>query len=158
MSLDGQMTDMIALGIFLVLTAAAAVTGGYFGPGTWYLSLAKPSWTPPGWAFPVVWTILYVMIAIAGWKAWQAQGVGLIVAVWALQLVLNATWSWIMFGQKNIGAALADAGGMWLSIAAFIALAWPVSQTAALLFMPYLVWVTIAFVLNLRILQMNPGR
>ena len=63
-----------------------------------------------------------------------------------------------MFGQKNMGAALADAGGMWLSIAAFIALAWPVSQTAALLFMPYLVWVTIAFVLNLRILQMNPGR
>jgi translocator protein len=151
------MNDMIALGIFLVLTSTAAVTGGFFTPGPWYFSLSKPSWTPPGWAFPVVWTILYVMIAIAGWKAWQAQGLGLLVTVWAVQMVLNAMWSWIMFGQKNIGAALVDAGGMWVSIAAFIVLAWPVSQTASLLFMPYLLWVTIAFVLNLRILQMNPG-
>lgn len=150
------MTDTIGLGVFFVLTAAAAVTGGLFGPGPWYLQLNKPSWTPPGWAFPVVWTVLYIMIAIAGWKVWQAHGLGLVVAVWAIQMVLNASWSWIMFGRQQIGWALLDAGGMWISIAAFIALAWPVSQTAALLFMPYLLWVTIAFVLNLRIFQMNP--
>jgi translocator protein len=65
-------------------------------------------------------------------------------------------WSWIMFGQKEIGWALLDAGGMWLAIAAFIVLAWPVSQPAALLFIPYLIWVTAAFVLNLQIVQMNP--
>jgi len=151
------MTDYLTLGIFLLLTAGAAMTGGMFGPGPWYLALEKPSWTPPGWAFPVVWTILYVMIAIAGFKAWQAQGLGPLFALWAAQMVLNGLWSWIMFGEKQIGWALADAGGMWIAIAAFIVLAWPVSQTAALLFMPYLLWVTIAFVLNLRILQMNPG-
>lgn len=152
------MTDLIPLGLFLVITALAAVTGGFFTPGPWYNALNKPSWTPPGWAFPVVWTILYIMIAIAGWKAWQAQGLGPLVGVWGLQLVLNAMWSWIMFGRKQIGLALVDAGGMWLSIAAFIALAWPVAPLAAQLFMPYLAWVTIAFVLNLRILQTNPGQ
>lgn len=151
------MTDYIALGVFLVLTSSAAVTGGFFTPGPWYFQLNKPSWTPPGWAFPVVWTILYIMIALAGWRVWQAQGTGLVVAVWLVQMVFNAMWSWIMFGRKQIGWALLDAAGMWISIAVFIAAAWPVSQTAALLFMPYLVWVTIAFVLNLRIYQMNPA-
>jgi len=150
------MDNYIALTMFFVLTALAAATGGLFGPGSWYRSLKKPSWTPPGWAFPVVWTILYVMIAFAGWKAWQTQGLGVLVALWIVQLVLNAMWSWIMFGRKKIGLALADAGGMWIAIAVFIVFAWPVSQTAALLFMPYLLWVTIALVLNLRILQMNP--
>ncbi len=151
------MTDYVSLGVFFVLTAAAAITGGFFAPGPWYFNLKKPSWTPPGWAFPVVWTILYVMIAIAGWRAYQAQGLGPLVGVWVLQLVLNAAWSWIMFGTKRVGWALVDAGGMWLSITAFIVLAWNASPISAQLFLPYLLWVTIAFVLNLRILQLNPS-
>ena len=54
---------------------------------------------------PVVWTILYIMIAIAGWKAWQAQGFGPLVMIWIVQLILNALWSWIMFARKQIGWA-----------------------------------------------------
>lgn len=152
------MSDYVALGLFLILTAGAAITGGFFVPGPWYFDLKKPSWTPPGWAFPVVWTILYIMIAIAGWRAYKEQGFGVLIAVWGVQLVLNAAWSWIMFGEKRIGWALLDAGGMWLSIAAFIALAWTASPVSAQLFLPYLLWVTIAFLLNLRILQMNPAQ
>jgi len=96
------MTDYLPLGIFVLLTAGAAMTGGLFKPGPWYLGLNKPWWTPPGWVFPLVWTILYVMIAIAGWIVWQAQGVGALVVLWAIQMVLNAAWSWIMFGRKLI--------------------------------------------------------
>jgi translocator protein len=151
------MTAYIPFAIFFVLTAAAAMTGGIFTPGPWYLELRKPWWTPPGWAFPLVWTTLYIMIAIAGWLAWKAQGIGLLVGLWMVQLVLNAAWSWIMFGERQIGWALIDAMGMWLSIAAFIVLAWPVSQTAALLFMPYLVWVSVATLLNFEVLRMNPA-
>jgi translocator protein len=150
------MIDYTALGIFTGLTAAAAVTGSRFGPGQWYLTLNKPSWTPPGWVFPVVWTTLYVMIAIAGYLVWQVKGWSPVVIVWGTQLLLNALWSWIMFGQKKIGLALGDIVLMWIAIAAFIVLAWPVSRTAAYLFMPYLLWVSIAFTLNLRIWQMNP--
>lgn len=151
------MTDYYALAAFIVITGAAATTGTFFMPGPWYDRLAKPSWTPPKWAFPVVWTILYAMIAIAGWLVWRKQGIGLLVGVWAIQLVLNAAWSYIMFGRRDIRLALVDAGGMWLSIAAFIVLAWPVSQFASLLFVPYLIWVTIAFALNYEIVRTNPS-
>ncbi len=151
------MNDLIPLGLFIDATAAAAVTGSRFAPGPWYMQLNKPSWTPPPWAFPVVWTTLYIMIAIAGWKAWQAQGFGPLVVIWIVQLILNALWSWIMFGRKQIGWAFADIAALWLAIATFSVLAWPVSQIASLLFVPYLAWVTIALVLNLRIYQLNPG-
>lgn len=151
------MTAYAATAVFAVLTFAAAATGGLFPPGPWYETLQKPSWTPPNWAFPVVWTILYVMIATAGYLVWKEQGIGLLVGVWLAQLILNGAWSWIMFGLKNIPLALVDAGAMWVAIVAFIVLAWPVSQTAALLFLPYLAWVTTAFALNLALLRMNPS-
>jgi tryptophan-rich sensory protein len=151
------MTSYVALAAFFIVTFAAASTGAIFMPGEWYKSLNKPWWTPPDWAFPVVWSILYIMIAIAGWLAWKEQGLGLLVGLWAAQLVFNAAWSWIMFGEKKIALALLDAGCMWIAIAALIALAWPVSSTAALLFAPYLLWATIAFALNYTVLRMNPG-
>jgi translocator protein len=150
------MTSYIPLGIIAGLTFAAASTGGIFGPGPWYLSLSKPWWTPPGWAFPLVWTILYIMIAWAGYVVWKEQGFSLALALWGIQLLFNAMWSWIMFGLKNIGLALVDAGAMWLSIVAFIVVAWPISPFAAQLFLPYLLWVTIAFVLNFEVLRLNP--
>lgn len=151
------MTSYLALAGFAALTLGAASTGATFLPGPWYETLRKPSWTPPNWAFPVVWTILYVMIAAAGWLVWKAEGLGLLVGLWLVQLVLNAAWSWIMFGQKNIALALVDAAGMWIAIVAFIILAWPVERTAAILFVPYLVWVTAAFLLNYQVLRLNPG-
>jgi translocator protein len=151
------MQNYIALGIIAALTFAAAATGGAFGPGPWYLSLNKPWWTPQGWAFPLVWTVLYIMIAWAGYVVWKEQGVSLALGLWGVQLVFNGLWSWIMFGLKNISLALWDAGAMWLSIVAFIVVAWPVSPFAAQLFLPYLLWVTIAFILNFEVLRMNPA-
>lgn len=149
------MVDWIAILPFAVIVMAAASTGAIFAPGEWYESLDKPSWTPPNWAFPVVWTTLYIMIAAAGYLVWQAQGFGPAIAVWGLNIVLNAAWSWIMFDRRQILLALYDALGMLVTTAAFIAFAWPVSQIAALLFVPYFLWVATAVALNYQIWQQN---
>ena len=80
---------------------------------------------------------------------------GIFVVVWALQLVLNGAWSWIMFGQHQIGLALADIFLLWISIVLFAVLAWTVSLTASLLFVPYLAWVSYAGALNFAIWRLN---
>jgi tryptophan-rich sensory protein len=147
--------EIISLVVFLVIVFIAAGSGAVFSPGPWYRSLNRPSWTPPDWAFPVVWTILYIMIAIAGWLVWKAQGPGPALAVWGLNLVVNAAWSWIMFGLKQIALALADVTLLWLLTVAFIFVAAPVDVIASWLFVPYLVWVTIASALNFEVWRLN---
>ena len=146
-----------ALLFFLGVTALAAYFGAQFVPGAWYEALAKPEWTPPNWVFGPAWTVLYIMIAFAGWQVWRYRGLGLALLLWFVQLGLNAAWSYLMFGQHDITAALIDIGAMWLTIVAFIVVARKVSTTAALLFVPYLLWVTYAGSLNAAIWQMNPG-
>lgn len=141
--------------VFFLLTAAAACSGALFKPGAWYDTLNKPSWTPPRWAFPVVWTILYVMIGYAGWSLWQDTGWTAAMAAWAVQLAANAAWSWIFFGHRRIGLALVDLVLLWLAVAAFIVLAWPLSPTASMLFLPYLAWVSAAGALNYSVLRLN---
>ena len=140
---------------FLAVTAIAATTGAQFMPGAWYATLAKPTWTPPNWLFGPVWTTLYVMIAIAGWLAWKASGWSRPVAFWAVQMALNTAWSVLMFGAHKIGWALVDITVLWLAIAGFIVTAWPVSRTAALLFVPYFAWVSFASALNFAIWRLN---
>jgi tryptophan-rich sensory protein len=145
----------VALLVFLALVALAAVTGSEYMPGPWYETLIKPAWTPPNWLFPIAWTFLYIMIAVAGWRVWRAQGMGPALIVWGIGLALNALWSYLMFGLHRIDLALIDVIGMLLSILAFIWIAWPVDRTAALLFVPYLVWVSYAAALNAAIMLMN---
>ena len=69
-------------------------------PDAWYVALKKPTWNPPNWVFGPVWTVLYIMIAIAGWYAWRAEGLGRLVSVWAIGLILNGLWSFLFFGQR----------------------------------------------------------
>ena len=144
------------LAVFVLLTAAAAAFGAMFMPGEWYVALRKPAWTPPDRVFGPVWTVLYVLIAVAGWLVWRAQGLGRILTIWAVGLVLNALWSWLFFGRHWIGVALVDIFALWLTIAAFIIAAWPVDRIASLLFAPYLAWVSLATALNFAIWRMNP--
>jgi len=147
---------MISAIVYALLVTAAAATGGIFKPGEWYERLDKPGWTPPNWMFPVVWTMLYLMIGAAGWITWRLSGLGLATGLWLAQLVLNAGWSWLFFGRKRMDLAFIDVVAMWLAIAAFIVVAWPVSPTASLLFVPYLIWVTVAAALNKRVWDLNP--
>ncbi len=141
--------------VFFALVVATASTGIFFQPGAWYAQMRKPSWTPPNWAFGPVWTVLYIMIAIAGWLVWREAGPGPAIFLWGAQLVLNGLWSWLFFGRRRMDLAFVDVVLLWLSVAAFAVAAIPVSTTASLLFLPYLVWVTIAGALNLTVWRMN---
>ena len=154
---DWISTDLLSFFAFLGAVAAAAAFGGQWGAGPWYNALSKPSWTPPNWLFPVAWSVLYIMVAVAGWLVWRTPHPDqpLLLGLWAAQLFFNALWSYIFFGRKNLGLALAELGLLWLSIAAFTVLAWPVEPTAALLFVPYLVWVSYAGALNASIWHRN---
>jgi tryptophan-rich sensory protein len=143
--------------IFLVIVLAAASSGAMFKPGEWYENLRKPSWTPPKWAFPVVWTILYVMIGYAGWLIWSLSGWSLAMALWTVQIVANALWSYFFFGLRRMDIALIDVSVLWLSVASFILAAWSVAPLASALFVPYLAWVTAAAMLNNSVRRLNPG-
>lgn len=145
----------LSLAIFAGLVVLASQAGATFMPGTWYAGLAKPSWTPPSAIFPIAWTILYVMIALAGWYAWRTQGFGAAVIVWGVQLVVNAVWSYLMFGRHDIALAFGDIVLLLAAIVAFIALTWRRSRAAALLFVPYLLWVVFAAALNFEIWRLN---
>ncbi|MEM9121873.1 MAG: TspO/MBR family protein [Pseudomonadota bacterium] len=147
----------MSLLVFIALVFIAALSGAIFRPGDWYEGLRKPSWNPPNWMFPTVWTALYAMIAAAGWIVWQEAGLGLAIGLWGLQLVLNAAWSVFFFGMRRMDLAFFEVCLLWLSIAAFMGVALPISPLAAALFVPYLVWVTIAAALNLSVWRMNPG-
>lgn len=141
--------------IFALLVLLTAMSGALFKPGPWYQTLQKPNWTPPNWAFPVVWTILYVMIAYAGYEIWTKAGWSTAMSLWAVQLVLNGAWSFFFFGLKRMDLALVDVGLLWLSIAGFIVVAWPISTVASLLFVPYLAWVSTAALLNFTVMRLN---
>lgn len=143
--------------VFIVIVLVAASSGAIFKPGEWYETLRKPDWTPPNWAFPVVWSILYVMIGYAGWLVWTTIGWSLPMALWALQMVTNALWSYFFFGRRRMDLALADVAVLWLLVALFILSAWTVSPIASLLFVPYLAWVTAAASLNYSVRRLNPG-
>lgn len=146
----------LSLVVFIVLVVATASTGILFQPGAWYKGLSKPGWTPPNWLFGPVWSVLYLMIAVAGWLVWRIEGAGLAMLLWVAQLILNGIWSWLFFGRRRMDLAFVDVVALWLAIAGFILAAWPVSGMAALLFVPYLVWVSIAGALNRAVWRMNP--
>lgn len=153
---DGQ--PWLAFFGWLLLTSAAAAFGAQFMPGAWYAALAKPAWTPPSAVFGPVWTVLYVMMAVAVWLVWQKRHttrVGLALALWVLQLTLNALWSWLFFGRHQIGLALVDIGLLWLAIAATIVAFRRVHRVAALLLVPYLAWVSFASALNWALWRLN---
>ncbi len=152
------MHSILGLLGFLGANFAAAMSGAMFPPGAWYEGLRKPSWNPPNWAFPVVWTILFVMMAFSGWLVWREVGFGLPIAVYGVQLVLNAAWSWLFFGLRRPDLAFAELVVFWLAILATILLFAPIHAGAAWLLVPYIAWVTTAGVLNWQLWRMNPVR
>jgi tryptophan-rich sensory protein len=147
----------IPLLVFLALTFAAAGVGSLATTpniATWYATLAKPSWNPPNWIFGPVWTFLYISMAVAAWLVWRKGNVDPLV-LYAIQLLLNAAWSWLFFGFHLPGAAFIEVVALLIAILATTIAFWPKSMAAGILMLPYFGWVAFATVLNFTIWRLN---
>jgi tryptophan-rich sensory protein len=151
--------DVTGLIAFLAVCLGVMALGGALTATTvrtWYQTLEKPGFAPPDWIFGPVWTSLYIMIAVAGWLVWRRTGVrGPALALFAVQLALNLGWTMLFFGMTWIGAALLEIVILWIMIAAATRTFFSISKTAGLLFLPYLLWVAYAALLNGAIWVMN---
>ncbi|MEM8700454.1 MAG: TspO/MBR family protein [Pseudomonadota bacterium] len=137
---------VLAIGIFIGMQTA---------PGDWYRALEKPPFNPPNWIFGPVWTVLYVFIAIAGWRTFKKAPRSAAMNVWFAQILLNWAWSPVFFVLHQLWFALVILLGMLAAILFFIANRWPADRTSALLFCPYAVWVGFAGLLNLSLALLN---
>ncbi|MGC1710593.1 MAG: TspO/MBR family protein [Methyloceanibacter sp.] len=152
--------SILVLVAFVGACFLAAATGAVFPPGDWYERLAKPSWRPPNWLFAPVWTVIYLTIAVSGWLVWRKYGFAgatLPLAIYLVQLILNASWSPIFFGMHRPDLAFVEVVMLWLSIIATIAAFHRLNAAAAWLLLPYLTWVTFAATLNFAIWRLNRG-
>ena len=127
----------------------------------WYESLNKPAWNPPPAAFGIIWTIIFALIAAAGVAAWRAtpdsNSSDTLIGLFAANGFLNVSWTVLFFQLHRPDLAMGELALFWCSIVAMIVVFGRYSRTAALLLVPYLVWVTIAGVLNWQVIQLNPG-
>ncbi|MEO3386196.1 TspO/MBR family protein [Mesorhizobium sp. CAU 1741] len=146
----------LSLPLFLVLVVGGgSLIGASNTPGEWYQGLVKPSFNPPDAIFAPVWTALYILVAIAGWRVWSRKATGGAMTVWWLQLGLNFLWSPVFFTLHATGVALAVILALLAAILAFILITWTRDRVAAFLFLPYAAWVAFATLLNFAIFQLN---
>ncbi len=132
--------------------------GARFTPGEWYAGLSKPSWTPPDWIFGPVWTLLYLLMALAAWQVWRRHGFGGApgaLGLFLLQLLFNGLWSWIFFGLKQPGWALVDLTALWLTALAATLAFWRTGPVAGWLLVPYMAWLSFAWLLNYALWRLN---
>lgn len=132
--------------------------GAQFTPGTWYAGLAKPAWTPPGWVFAPVWTMLYLLMAVAAWLVtlngeWRQRRLPL--ALFILQLAVNAAWSWLFFGLQRPDWALLNILVLWGLVSVTVVLFLNTRRVAGILLLPYWGWLTLAAALNAAIWRLN---
>ena len=153
--------DLAALLITQVLCFSAAGIGGAFTASsvrTWYLDIAKPTWTPPSWVFGPVWTVLYVLMGLAMWLVWRSgrwPQVKNATILFGAQLLLNTLWSILFFGARSPGLAFVEILLLWCAIVATIAAFWHHSKGAAMMMVPYLAWSSFAAILNFAIWRLN---
>lgn len=146
---------------WLALTGAAAAAGGFASADAahFYAQLVRPGWAPPAWLFAPVWTLLYVLMGIAAWLIWRARGwrgAPAALSVYSAQLVANALWTWLFFGWHRGAWAFGEIILLWILIVATIALFWRIRRLAAVLLLPYVVWVSFASALTYAIWALNP--
>ncbi len=156
------MKKVLILFLFIILTEMAGITGSLFTisaiPG-WYMTLDKPFFNPPNWIFGPVWTILYALMGISVFLVYEKfkrkiNGCSAI-TFFAVQLLLNVLWSVIFFGLHNPFLAFLEIIILWIMIIKTALEFYKISKMAGLLFIPYIIWVSFASILNLSIVILN---
>jgi len=146
---------------FIALCLAISGIGGAvtrLSVHDWYQDLDKPPFTPPDWAFAPVWIALYFSMGISAWLVWwRAEDHNRRIAMTAFggQLALNLAWSFIFFGAQSIGWAAIELVVLWSAVVVTIYLFWKIDRLAGGLLVPYFIWTSYAFALNVSIYVLN---
>ncbi|NTS43951.1 tryptophan-rich sensory protein [Flavisolibacter sp. BT320] len=156
------MKNWMKLLISIGVPVAVGAIAGFFtstGSNSWYQTIEKPSWQPPGWLFGPVWTTLYILMGIALYLVWKSSAPPKIkriaITLWIIQLVFNFLWSFIFFTQHQIDWALAEILVLWFFILLTIIYFAKISKPAAWLLVPYISWVSFASMLTYTIYKLN---
>jgi tryptophan-rich sensory protein len=150
--------DLLGLAFWLILTFGVAYLSSQFEPGEWYRTISKPSWTPPGWIFGPVWSLLYLSMGVSAWLVWRkrtGEAVRLPLSIYLVQLIVNGLWSWFFFGRQMIGVALLDLVILVLVVSINLVLFMRIDRRAGVLLIPYLIWICFAAALNFQIWRLN---
>ena len=151
---------VIPLSIAVVAAMGVAMLGATITDlGPWYQSLEKPDWTPPGPVFPIAWTTIFALVAMAAVTAWRSApsraARDWVISLFALNAFLNLLWSLLFFRMQRPDWAFIELTLLWLSIIALIIYCGRFSRTAAALLVPYLAWVSFAGALNWAVVDLN---
>jgi len=154
--------DALKLVVSFLLCQMAGVIGGFFtasSVNTWYATLTKPAFSPPNWLFSPVWITLYLLMGISLFLVWrkglQTEGIKTALLFFAVQLALNTLWSILFFGLKMPLLAFIEILILWYFILITLLKFRRISKPAALLLVPYLLWVSFAAVLNFFLWYLN---
>jgi benzodiazapine receptor len=146
---------------FIILCLAVSAVGGAItatSVDTWYQALEKPPFNPPDWVFAPVWTALYILMGIAAWRVWRLRSFvnsGKALSTFAVQLGLNLAWSFLFFGLQRIDLALGEIFILLIAIIVNTIMFLRIDRLAGLMFVPYVVWVTYATILNTSLWLLN---
>ncbi|MFH1224957.1 MAG: TspO/MBR family protein [Candidatus Diapherotrites archaeon] len=152
-----------ALAGCIALCELAGIIGSFFtlpAIGTWYASLSKPPFSPPDWVFAPVWLSLYALMGISLYlvlrRGTPENNSGTALSLFSAQLLLNVLWSFLFFGMRSLALGFAGIVLLWFAIFGTVLAFRKISRTAALLLLPYLLWVSFAALLNLYVMLLNP--
>jgi len=148
-------SDWLLLLVFVSICYSVAYFGSLFSPGEWYESLNRAPWSPPNIAFPIVWSILYLLIAISGWMIFRTND-DILKTLWVIQLILNGGWSWLFFGQHWVVFAEIDIVLLLITVGTMCYRCWYKKyHLVSLMLLPYFIWLGIATSLNTYVVVAN---
>ena len=150
---------IISLLLFIILAFGASAWGGLvtsFYKEPWYSTIIKPEFNPPDWIFAPVWITLYIAMSVGAWLIWiNPKRVEKIIYIYFIHLLINGSWSLFFFGLHLILVSLIIIGIIIFFVVWLIKLYYPINKLSSFLMIPYLMWLSYAFILNFYIFILN---